>query len=212
MTDPKYSQTRITAEYDASLLSWIATAERQEAVGQVLFSRLLPLLGVGKHDPVLEIGSGVGQLTRIAREHGYSVTGSDVVPSFMDYMKESGIPCTTIDARTINISDTWAGIFTQGLSPIITRDLKTVEATYRSIYSALRPGGRFLLILPRGDKARFSRASEHRQIYGDVGFTQLAAFRQQMFPARIYRHKAAVIPELVAGRWFGVRDIRVLQK
>jgi SAM-dependent methyltransferase len=207
-----YDQADITTQYDTALDTWIATARRQEAASGRLFLRLLPLLNVGPDDPVLEVGAGVGQLTRIACEQGYSVTASDVVQSFLDYMKESGIPTMKIDARHIGEPNTWAAIFTQGLSPIITRDLITVRETYESIHSALRPGGRFLLILPRGDQTRFSRASEHRGIYTDAGFTEVAAFRQQLLPAKFYRYRGVGLAESLGGRLRGVRDIRVLQK
>lgn len=207
-----YSQSEINQQYAALLPQWIATAARQDTAAKILLPPLLRRLAVQPDDPVLEVGAGVGQLSRIARDHGYSVLASDYLETFVAYMNDAGIPARQIDARHIDERDHWAAVFAQGLSTLITRDMATVRQTYESIHAALRPGGRFLLIFPRGDRNRFSRAADHRAIYSDVGFTELGRFRQQVLPARLYGRPLAGVAERAIGRWLGVRDILVLQK
>lgn len=209
----KYDIEKIISGYNASLQAWVGIAERQNAASAYLFPKLFPYLNVDKKEPVLELGSGVGQLVKIANRHGYNVTGSDYADAFVEHMRNEGIKCEKINALTVGDEQhKWKAIFTQGISVLITKDLLIVEWAYRSIYNALQAHGRFIFIFPRCDKSRYSRAIDHRPIYQNVGFREINVFRQQAFPAKFYKFKITHFLESLLGKTIGIRDVVLLEK
>ncbi|NOT86433.1 MAG: methyltransferase domain-containing protein [Methylococcaceae bacterium] len=208
-----YDNESIVALYNSSLREWISIAERQKYSSDYLFPKIFDFLRADKYAPILELGSGVGQLAKIALKHGYKVLGSDYADAFVAHMKNEGIECRKIDALTVgNEEYKWQAIFTQGLSVLITKDMATVELAYRSIYKALQAGGRLVFLFPRGDKSKYSRANEHRPVYLNVGFREIKTFRQQAFPAALYKFKIVHFFESLVGSFIGVRNVIVLEK
>lgn len=209
MKDPQWK-----VDYSQNWNDWINIAERQHAKDIKLF---VPLL---KHLPsngkILEIGSGVGQLTALAKSAGYNVIASDVESHFIDYMNKNGIEAQFIDALDIKSCSNgieWDAIFAQGASPLISNNLDIVRKAYQSIYDALKPEGLFLFIEPRGgDAGKYSYIYDHRDIYLSCGFSEQLVSRQQVLPAPLYKYAISMVPEGILGRFFGTRDIILLQK
>jgi SAM-dependent methyltransferase len=209
----KYDNEKTTSNYNALLTEWVSIATRQNVSSAFLFPKIFPYLCVDKGEPILELGAGAGQLVKLANKHGYNVIGSDYADTFVAHMKNEGIKCEKINALTVGDEEyKWKAIFTQGLSVLITKDMETVELAYRSIYMALQSNGRFIFIFPRGNKSKFSRANEQRQIYLNIGFKEIEVFRQQAFPSRYYKFKITHWLESLIGNFIGIRDIIVLEK
>lgn len=168
--------------------------------------------------PILEIGSGIGQIASLLRDRGHSVIASDVESWMIDFMIANGLNAIYVDARNIlaHIHDQIPNIVAQGPSPLVTANLDTVRQTYRSIHAALTLPGRFILILPdfRG-RAGFSTLKDHIQIISEFGFTTIALFRHQLFPSAVYRFLPTWAHDLLEGtfgRILGVRHIIILEK
>ena len=190
---------------------WISISRKQKTKDKLLFPRIVKKFKKGK---ILEIGAGVGQLSQYAKELGYQVDSTDYEPKFVEYMTRIGLNAMVVDATRIGekLFDKYDTIFTQGVSTLAGKDVEIIEATYKSIYDTLVPGGRFIFILARGNKSRFSRLSEHKEIYKNVGFTELEVFRQQAFPSRLYGNKLIAWLESILGPLLGIQDIAVLEK
>ena len=200
-------------EYSTYWKQWIGIAERQRYVTDYLFPDILQYFS--KKQKILELGAGVGQLCKVANTSGYSVLGSDYCDNFVSYMRENNMTAVKIDALNIehNTQNTsFDGIYAQGLSVLVTKDEEIISCTYRSIYKALTPKGRFIFIFPRGSKIKYSRASEHEKIYSNIGFKKIHSFRQQAFPAFLYKYRIIRFFEKFLGSFFGIRDIIILEK
>jgi SAM-dependent methyltransferase len=207
-----FDNKNITKGYSSNWEIWIDIAKRQEFVSGYLFPVLLTYFQQGSL--ILELGAGVGQLCEIAEREGYEVVGSDFCEEFIQYMENKISNVRKLDALNImaDTQEQWFGIYAQGLSVLITKDLETVRKAYGSIFEALKPGGRFLFIFPRADRSKYSRAVEHRSIYKRIGFKEIALFRQQALPAKFYKYKLARTVERVIGKYVGIRDVIVLEK
>lgn len=209
----KYDNKITSQEYSNNWKEWVDIAERQRYVSQYLFSDLLQYFS--KNQVLLELGAGVGQLCEVAQSSGYSVIGSDYCDEFVLFMKNKKIKALKVNA--LNIQETHKnsslyGIYAQGLSVLVTKDEEIIFDTYRSIYKALAPTGRFVFIFPRGHKDRYSRASEHEKIYRSIGFNKVCSLRQQAFPALMYQHSFIRLLEKILGQFLGIRDVIVLEK
>jgi len=208
----KYDDEKILRAYSSNWKEWVDIAKRQAFVSRYLFPEVLSYFD--KNNSILELGAGVGQLSMIAEEKGYDIVGSDYCPEFVQYMSARLKHTKRVDAQDIlgDTSHAWSGIFTQGLSVLVTKDIGVIQKTYESIFEALEPGGRFVFIFPRADRSRYSRMEEHRGVYIKAGFKEIALFRQQMLPAPLYKYGAARLVEYIFGRYLGIRDIIVLGK
>jgi SAM-dependent methyltransferase len=167
---------------------------------------------------VLEIGAGLGQLSRLLAERGWDVVCSDRETHFVRYMQGSGLLAFDADALDLSAatSHMYHNVFTQGLSTLITRDVEVVRRTYTSVYNVLEPGGRFVFIFPNAYRGhRWSSFDHHKAVALSSGFSIVRAFRHQVFPSRAYR----VLPDTIThcvetsiGRRFGIRWVITLQK
>lgn len=206
----------LAIEYDGDAVErWIEITERQRAKDRLFVERVERYLRPGS---ILEIGAGCGQLSQFLRERGHDALATDLSQAFVDYMLSRGMPAARVDALDIRryIEQPVDNIVAQGLSTLVSRDLRMVERTYRACYAALRPRGRMLWIFPNayGSK-KWSSVSQHREIISKVGFAKVAEFRDQIMPARFYEtlpRSVAYWIETLPGRFFGIRSIFVLEK
>lgn len=192
-----------------NLQHWIATAERQAPKDRILLPRIARLLQAG---PVLELGSAVGHIARLIQAEGHEVLASDYAPFFVDYMTKQGLKAVRIDATDIRASGLppYPNIFAQSISPFITTDLEVVARAYRSVFDALPPGGRFVLIhamAPRSEVAQTMR--DHERLARAAGFEMLALRRDQLLPTAAYARLpgVAAVLESAFGAQLGSRFV-----
>lgn len=199
--------------YNENWQEWKEIVLKQSKKDDLLFPQMMRWFNKGK---ILELGSGIGQLSRRAIEAGYDVTPSDYELKFVEHMQQNGLKAIQVDARSIENSTNgqqWSTIFSQGASPFVTRDFTVVADVYRSVYENLEPGGRLVLLIARSrQRARFSRIGEHEAIARDTGFSELARFRNQALPSSLYRLPGVSVVEAVGGKLWGNRDVAVYEK
>lgn len=208
----KYSEH---LKYDENWAEWFDIAAHQAPKDRVLFPRMTKWFV--SNEPVLELGAGVGQLSLLAQSAGFTVHASDYEAAFVDVLESRDLAASQVDARAINDAfdaDTrWATIFSQGASPFVTADLDIVESTYRSVFAALRPGGRLVLLIARtSDPERFSMVADHDDLIARVGFRELHRERNQVLKSSWYRIPGAAVIERLLAPHVGHRDLIVLER
>lgn len=209
------SQYERHLNYDENWAEWFAIAEHQAPKDKVLFPRMTSWFI--RSEPVLEIGAGVGQLSLLAQESGFTVHASDYEAAFVDVLKSRDLTASQVDARAISDAfepDTrWATVFSQGASPFVTADLDIVESAYQSVFDALRPGGRFVLLVARtSDPGRFSKIGDHSELIGRIGFRELHRERNQALKSPWYRYPGSGLVERLLAPRAGHRDLIVLER
>jgi len=201
----------------AQLPHFLETSQRQRPKDERFLPLITPYLCPGD---VLEIGAGCGQLSMLLDRRGLGVTASDLEAFFVQYQASCGLRSRIVDATNISggVGQLCDNILTQGVSTLVTNDLSLVEKTYRSVWSALRPGGRFIFIFPnaycRSDKP-WSRMRDHWSIIERVGFHLVAHFRNQVFPSKWYHILPSWVTcpiERTIGTKIGLRNVLVLEK
>lgn len=106
---------------------------------------------------LLEIGSGVGGLLSVAREHGYQVEGIELNPGAVAFTRsELGL---TIHAGTFEAASLPEAGYDLVVANHVFEHLVDILSALRKVLSLLRPGGIFLLVSPHylGWIARWQR-------------------------------------------------------
>jgi 2-polyprenyl-3-methyl-5-hydroxy-6-metoxy-1,4-benzoquinol methylase len=166
---------------------------------------------------ILEIGAGVGQLSKIIQNKGYDVLASDIDENCVNYMKQHNINAIVIDALEIikNKQVKFDTIFAQAIDALTYRDFVMIKKCYESIYQALNHGGIFIYINPISDTKTRSRVREHEKIYHQVGFRCIKSIRHQILPSILYNCKYPLLYNLLEktlGRFVGLREVLILKK
>ncbi len=196
------------------LKMWVEITHRQAAKDDFFLSELEACLVPGT---LLELGAGVGQLARKLQERGYDVVASDLEPFFVEHMKALGLKALVIDAIDVaaGTDRTFDNIYTQGVSPIVQKNLSRTLKTYESASRALRVGGRFIVIHGGAYDRRYNRIRDHYPLFAQAGFRLIRHFRHQMLPSAWYRHLNTFVYTMIEGglgRHMGLRNVLVLEK
>jgi SAM-dependent methyltransferase len=175
-----------TEEYSPDLLqTWLDIAQRQAAKDRILIPALARHFVAGR---VLELGAGVGQLSKLLIGLGHKVVPSDYAGFFIDYMRKDGLEAHRVDATDIRAAGLgqFENIFCQGIPPFITSDYAIVKRTYASVLDALTPAGRLVQIHPEAWAHVGRVMADHLRLCREAGFTQVKAFRNQLLPSTGY--------------------------
>lgn len=146
----------INREYkkpDINVQQWV---ERFESEGREIYTRREDIvreiqLKPGNH--VADIGAGTGLLTLLmAHEVGAEgrVYAVDIVPSFLKHIEASAKDASLENVRTVLASDTSCNLEPASIDVAFICDtyhhFESPEETSRSIYRALKPGGRLVMV------------------------------------------------------------------
>lgn len=191
-------------------------ARRQTAKNHVLIPSLFRYFY--PRGSVLELDAGVGQLSKLISDYGYKVVASDYHQFFVDHMRNIGLEAYRVDAT--NIAEAGLGefdtIFTQSISPLTTCELDIVERTYASMYDALAPGGRIVMIHALCTWREIeTRAGQHVGIASKSGLENVRTFRTQVMPSGAYRLVSASLSnglEEWLGRRWGTSFVLLAEK
>ena len=209
------SRPPINYGYDPGVLpSMIDTARRHLAKDRFFTEALA---GCFRPGSILEIGAGCGQLSELLRQRQLDAVASDIQPFFVDYMVSRGLPATVLDALDLlaGIDAPYDNIFSQSISTLINPDPDTIRRTYESVGAALKPGGRFIFILPSRWGEHWSKASDHEQIAQAAGLLLLRRFHNQALPSPFYTRlpiSAMRMIEGSIGRFVGISWVLVFAR
>lgn len=110
-----------------------------------LLSRIRPWLAEGK---LLEIGCGLGNITRLLVP-AWRVTAVDIRKDYTAALaRELDIPALTID---LSKKEPFRECFDSAVCLNVLEHIAEEGAALRSIFKALRPGGRFAVLVPAFD-------------------------------------------------------------
>ena len=103
---------------------------------------------------IFEIGSGFGRNAKYLEAKGYTVHCSDATEGFITILKAQGFDTQHLNALTDEIMGEYDLILANAVLLHFTD--KDTTQVLRKIYQALKPGGRFVFSLKRGDGDEWS--------------------------------------------------------
>lgn len=136
--------------YDAYAREYAAYVAAREAAGvsaDPIMPRLLAEIGDVGGLRVLDAGCGEGYLARILAAHGARVTGADIAPRLLARARAKD-PAGAISWRQGDLSQPapdLAGQFELAASHMVLNDVADHRGFLRTVATALRPGGRYVL-------------------------------------------------------------------
>lgn len=116
--------------------TYAANARFVSQLGMPVVSLLDPKAG----ERILDLGCGDGKLTAELCKLGCDVVGIDPSQDFVQAAQKLGIKASVTDARTLNYSEEFEGVFSNAVLHWIPEARKVTDNVYR----ALKPGGRFV--------------------------------------------------------------------
>ena len=155
-------------EYGSQIL---VSLERARRFNAWMAETLRPYLGTR----VLEIGAGIGNLTGqfIPRER---YVASDINPHYLRYLQSyaSGKPYLQVVHADVTDAADFSGLAQQFDTVVMLNVLEHVAdegAALRNVWSALRPGGRAIVLVPQhpGLFGTLDTALDHRERYSPAG-------------------------------------------
>lgn len=141
---------------------------------------------------ILEIGAGLGRLSRILAEMGFDVIASDYETALVEYMQNNGIRAVRIDATRIRkfLDRNFDNVLCSSISTFIYPDLgpRPMQDTYAAVYDILNPGGKFVVILGTGNdiKGEYTPINDHFRAIRHSGLSMHSFFRNQLLPSPYY--------------------------
>jgi SAM-dependent methyltransferase len=155
-------------EYGSHIL---VSLERARRFNLWMGSTLRPYVG----ERVLEVGAGIGNLTSqfIPRE---LYMASDINPHYLEYLRSYAFGKPYLRVRRIDLGrpDDFLGLEEQFDTALIINVLEHVpdeQTALRSLWSALQPGGRVIVLVPQHPAlyGTLDSALEHRERYTHDG-------------------------------------------
>jgi SAM-dependent methyltransferase len=104
--------------------------------------------GVPHGARLLELGSAAGRDAAYLNGLGYRVECTDATPAFVDLLRSKGIEAGTLNAITDPLPQGLDVVLADAVLLHFTR--AETERVAAKVHDALRPGGRFALVLKRG--------------------------------------------------------------
>jgi SAM-dependent methyltransferase len=107
-----------------------------------------------KGDRVLDVGCGFGEFLKIYAALGNQVTGTEIVPEFVNRLRKAGFDCRSGEVHTLDFDGLRFDAII--LRAVFYRTLDAA-ATMRKVKSLLTPGGEIVLVdpCPGGDGAEY---------------------------------------------------------
>lgn len=137
-----------------------------------IFSRLKPFLA----SPVLEIGSGTGNLSHLALDHGFQLTVSDFNPEYLHILQlkfkdhPRVVDIVSIDLNHENFTEHYAGLNAKFQSIFLSNVLEHIkndEDAMANLVWMLKPGGNLVVLVPAFNALynRFDEGLSHYRRY-----------------------------------------------
>ncbi len=147
---------------------------RETAGAAVLSNGLTRLAETVPAGHALEIGSGPGWDADVLEEAGMTVRRTDITQAFLELQRTRGKQVERLDMINDDLGGPYdAVVALHVLQHVEPGDLPAVLA---KVAGALRPGGRFLVSIPRGEGAGWevgeSGSTYYRALWTEAEFTE----------------------------------------
>jgi 2-polyprenyl-3-methyl-5-hydroxy-6-metoxy-1,4-benzoquinol methylase len=202
-----------------------ANAPRETARLLIDFGYAVQLLDLQPGMSLCELGCGSGWMTRFAARHGVEAVGYDISPGMVAIAREQAA-AEGVDAR-FEVADMEQQLdlghrFDACLIYDALHHSPRADLVLRTAHTALKPGGRFLLVEPNWKHRFYGRGASDRwgttelgytprrlkRLLREAGFTRIERFhnnRKRLFgnrPADIAEHVAEpIVFRVLAGFW-----------
>lgn len=142
------------SRHNAAQKDYFQTADHPTILPQVSayvkrhVDRVLAAAGLQPGARLLEVGAGLGRFSWLLREHGFAVTACDISPELIASLRERypDIPAFVGDACDLPADE--GGGYDAVVGFFMLHHLPDLTATFRSLASQLRPGGRLVFCEP----------------------------------------------------------------
>ena len=115
---------------------------------EVVIPGTLRLMGLQPGEPAVDVACGQGVLCRALRERGVEVTGVDSAPELIEAARErSGDAIRYLIGDARNLSFLPANQFVAAACVLAIQNIHPVAPVFSGVQRALRPGGRFVLVM-----------------------------------------------------------------
>jgi len=165
------------------------------------------------HGHVLEIGSGIGNISRFFLQAGYSVTLSDTDEYYVDHLKKNftGSDIISIDLVHQNFHEKYVQLF-QAFDTVVylnvLEHIKDDDQAIENCRHLIKPGGSMVVLVPAYDFL-FSKMDKELQHYRRYTSKKLAAMasKKNFFVKKLFYFNAMGILAWMYGKFFGLQSI-----
>jgi 2-polyprenyl-3-methyl-5-hydroxy-6-metoxy-1,4-benzoquinol methylase len=165
------------------------------------------------HGHVLEIGSGIGNISRLFLRARYSITLSDSDEFYVDQLKKNfaGADIVSIDLVHENFHEKYAHLF-QAFDTVVylnvLEHIKDDDQAIENCRRLLKPGGSMVVLVPAYDFL-FSKMDKELQHYRRYTSKKLAALvsKKNFFVKKLFYFNALGILAWMYGKFFGLQSI-----
>jgi SAM-dependent methyltransferase len=153
MTDQAHQWSRAASSYEQEFIDPYRPDVRGPLLGE------LQRLAAGGFRRAADLGCGIGPLLPFLAEHFKAVTAVDFAEGMLARARErcAGLANVTFEQRRLTDLAALAGPFdvAVAVNSLILPDLRELEECLRQIAQILRPGGRFVGIVPAMDAVHY---------------------------------------------------------
>src|SRR5690349_8467895 len=131
---------------------------------------------------ILEIGSGIGNISRLFVQNGYSITLSDTSEDYVEHLKRSfqGINILTIDLVDEDFQKKYAPLFQTFDTVVFLNVLEHINNEEEAIENCrqfLKPGGSLIILVPayRFLFSKMDKELHHYRRYTAKGLSEVVS-------------------------------------
>lgn len=200
------NKSRLIKDTGAQTLEIIAKADK---FNRWMYETIRPYC----YDNILEIGSGIGNISQFFIRDKYSIILSDTDDHYVTQLKKkfNGIPILPIDLTHENFNKQYASFFQSFDTLVFFNVLEHVKNDILAIENCrhfLKPGGRLIILVP-AYSFLFSKMDKELQHYRRYTSKKLVALvsKKRFTVKKVFYFNALGIVAWLYGKFFGLHFI-----
>jgi len=138
-------------EHDAEGLETLKAIKDADAFNSWMYSQIAPFV----ESPVLEVGSGIGNISKCCLAHGHSLTMTDIRSEYIDFLKDSFSEKTEdilqLDLVDENFDQHYSSYIGRFKTVFALNVIEHIEDDNRAIQNATKllcEGGKLIILVP----------------------------------------------------------------
>jgi SAM-dependent methyltransferase len=162
---------------------------------------------------ILELGSGIGNISRFFIQNHYSITLSDADTFYVDYLKRkfNGPKIVSVDLVHKNFRDNYEHLFQAFDTVFLLNVLEHIQNDTQAIGNCgqfLKPGGTMIVLVPAYASlfSKIDRDLDHYRRYTSKSLSQLAP-EKNFVVRKVFYFNAMGILAWMYGKLFGLHAI-----